>query len=182
MLKILIVDDEEAARYGIRRVLESRTARILEAASAQAARNMIQEHQPELMLVDINMPEEDGISLVKSLADLPLRPLAIMITAYSTARVAVDAMKAGAYDYLTKPFEIDELRLVVNRALEKLELQRENRDLRRQIAVDGQFGRLLGKSSAMQQLFATADQVAASDVTVLIQGESGTGKELLAHE
>ena len=182
MQKILIVDDEEAARYGIRRVLESRTTRVFEAASAKAARSVIQEHQPQLMLVDINMPEEDGISLVKSLAELPFRPLAIMITAYSTAKVAVDAMKAGAYDYLTKPFEIDELRLVVNRALEKIELERENRDLRRQIAADGQFGRLLGKSARMQQLFATADQVAATDVTVLIQGESGTGKELLARE
>jgi DNA-binding NtrC family response regulator len=119
---------------------------------------------------------------VKSLAELPFRPLAIMITAYSTAKVAVDAMKAGAYDYLTKPFEIDELRLVVSRALEKIDLERENRDLRKQIAVDGQFGRLLGKSSRMQQLFATADQVAAADVTVLIHGESGTGKELLARE
>ena len=105
-----------------------------------------------------------------------------MITAYSTAKVAVDAMKAGAYDYLTKPFEIDELRLVVNRALEKIELERENRDLRKQIATDGQFGRLLGKSARMQQLFGTADQVAATDVTVLIHGESGTGKELLARE
>ena len=151
---------------------------VFEAASAEAARSLIEEHQPQLMLVDINMPEEDGISLVKSLAELPFRPLAIMITAYSTARVAVDAMKAGAYDYLTKPFEIDELRLVVNRALEKIDL-RANRDLRKQIGADGQFGRLLGKSSRMQQLFATADQVAAADVTVLIYGESGTGKELL---
>jgi DNA-binding NtrC family response regulator len=182
MQKILIVDDEEAARYGIRRALEGRTTRIFEAASAKAARSVIQEHQPQLMLVDINMPEEDGISLVKSLAELSFRPLAIMITAYSTAKVAVDAMKAGAYDYLTKPFEIDELRLVVNRALEKIDLELENRDLRRQIATDGQFGRLLGKSARMQQLFATADQVAATDVTVLIQGESGTGKELLARE
>ena len=182
MHKILIVDDEEAARYGIRRALESRTSRIFEADSAKAARSLIQEHQPQLILVDINMPEEDGISLVKSLAELPFRPLAIMITAYSSAKVAVDAMKAGAYDYLTKPFEIDELRLVVNRALEKIDLERENRDLRNQIAVDGQFGRLLGKSSRMQHLFATADQVAAADVTVLIYGESGTGKELLARE
>ena len=182
MQKILIVDDEEAARYGIRRALESRTTRIFEAASAKSARSLIQEEQPQLMLVDINMPEEDGISLVKSLAELPFRPLAIMITAYSTAKVAVDAMKAGAYDYLTKPFEIDELRLVVNRALEKIDLERENRDLRKQIGADGQFGRLLGKSARMQQLFGTADQVAATDVTVLIHGESGTGKELLARE
>jgi len=182
MHKILIVDDEEAARYGIRRALESRTSRVFEAASAKTARGLIHEHQPQVMLVDINMPEEDGISLVKSLVDLPVRPLAIMITAYSTAKVAVDAMKAGAYDYLTKPFEVDELRLVVNRALEKIDLELENRDLRKQIAADGQFGRLLGKSSRMQQLFATADRVAATDVTVLVQGESGTGKELLARE
>ncbi|MCI0419422.1 MAG: sigma-54 dependent transcriptional regulator [Acidobacteria bacterium] len=182
MHKILIVDDEDAARYGIRRALESSTIRIFEAASASAARRIIQEHQPQLMLADINMPDEDGISLVKSLADLPLRPLAIMITAYATAKVAVDAMKAGAYDYLTKPFEIDELRLVVKRALEKMELEQENRDLRKQIVSDGQFGRLLGKSARMQHLFATADQVAAADVTVLIHGESGTGKELLARE
>ena len=182
MHNILIVDDEEAARYGIRRALEGRSSRIFEAGSAKAARGLIHEHQPQLILVDINMPEEDGISLVKSLAELPFRPLAIMITAYSSAKVAVDAMKAGAYDYLTKPFEIDELRLVVNRALEKIDLERENRDLRKQIAADGQFGRLLGKSFRMQQLFATADQVAATDVTVLIQGESGTGKELLARE
>ena len=182
MHKILIVDDEEAARFGIRRALESRTVRIFEAASAKAARSLIQEHQPQLMLVDVNMPDEDGISLVKSLAEMSFQPLAIMITAYSTAKVAVDAMKAGAYDYLTKPFEIDELRLVVNRALERLDLERENLDLRKQIAADGQFGRLIGKSARMQQLFATADQVAAADVTVLIHGESGTGKELLARE
>jgi DNA-binding NtrC family response regulator len=182
MHKILIVDDEDAARYGIRRALENRTTQIFEAASAKGARSLIEQHQPQLMLVDINMPDEDGISLVKSVAELPFRPLPIMITAYSTAKVAVDAMKAGAYDYLTKPFEIDELRLVVNRALEKVELEQENRDLRRQISAEGQFGRLLGKSARMQRLFATADQVAATDVTVLISGESGTGKELLARE
>lgn len=182
MHKILIVDDEEAARFGIRRVLEGQGVQIFEAASAEAARSVIEKSQPNLMLTDINMPDEDGISLLKSLAAQPQRPLAIMITAYSTAKVAVDAMKAGAYDYITKPFEIDELRLVVKRALEKLDLEEENRSLRKLVLSDGQFGRLIGRSGAMLQLFATADQVAATDVTVLIQGESGTGKELLARE
>ncbi len=182
MHKILIVDDEEAARFGIRRVLEGKAVQIFEAASAAAARDVIQKSQPDLMLTDINMPDEDGISLLKSLAAQPRKPLAIMITAYGTAKVAVDAMKAGAYDYITKPFEIDELRLVVKRALEKLDLEEENRSLRKLVLSDGQFGRLAGKSRVMQQLFATADQVAATDVTVLIQGESGTGKELLARE
>jgi DNA-binding NtrC family response regulator len=182
MHKILIVDDEDAARYGIRRALEDKTTQIYEATSAEGARGIVQEHQPDLMLTDINMPGEDGISLLKSLADQPHKPIAIMITAYGTAKIAVDAMKAGAYDYLTKPFEIDELRLVVRRALEKLDLERENRDLKKQIFSEGQFGRLMGKSSVMRQLFATADQVAATDVTVLILGQSGTGKELLAKE
>ena len=119
MQKILIVDDEEAARYGIRRALEGRTTRIFEAASAKSARSLIQEEQPQLMLVDINMPEEDGISLVKSLAELPFRPLAIMITAYSSAKVAVDAMKAGAYDYLTKPFSPREVILRIRAILRR---------------------------------------------------------------
>jgi DNA-binding NtrC family response regulator len=180
--KILIVDDEEAARYGIRRALEDRETRIFEAGSAEAARGLIKAQHPEVMLMDINMPEEDGISLMKSLADDPLRPLVIMITAYGSAKVAVEAMKAGAYDYITKPFEIEELRLVVRRALEKVALEHENRELRKQVFIEGQFGRMIGKCEGMQQLFQRATQVAEADVTVLIEGESGTGKELLAHE
>jgi len=182
MHKILIVDDEEAARYGIRRALETSETQILEAASAEAARAAIKMQQPHLMLTDINMPGEDGVSLLKSLSDKPLKPLVIMITAYGTAKVAVEAMKAGAYDYVTKPFEIEELRLVVRRALEKVRLEQENCELRKQILVEGQFGRMIGKSHEMQRLFQVADQVAGTDVTLLIQGESGTGKELLARE
>jgi len=103
-----------------------------------------------------------------------------MLTAYGTAKIAVEAMKAGAYDYITKPFEIEDLRLVVKRAVEKVSLEQENRELRRQIQTEGHFGGMIGKSKPMQQVFETADQVASTDVTVLLQGESGTGKELLA--
>jgi DNA-binding NtrC family response regulator len=182
MHKILIVDDEDAARYGIRRALENKATQVYEAANAETARALISQHEPQLMLTDINMPNEDGIALLKSLAEFPSRPLAIMITAYGTAKVAVDAMKAGAYDYITKPFEVDELRLVVKRALDKIDLEQENRDLKRQVLSEGQFGRMIGKSATLQHLFATAEQVAATDVTLLIRGESGTGKELLARE
>ena len=105
-----------------------------------------------------------------------------MITAHSTAKVAVEAMKAGAYDYITKPFELEELRLVVGRALSLISLEEENRELKRQVLTDGQFGRMIGRSPALRQLFETAARVADSDVTVLITGESGTGKELLARE
>jgi len=119
MYKILIVDDEEPARYGIRRVLENKDRQIFEAANAQTARDVIKHHRPHLMLVDINMPDEDGISLVRSLAEDPLKPLVIVITAYQSVKIAVETMKAGADDYLTKPFEIDDLRSVVRRALDK---------------------------------------------------------------
>jgi serine/threonine protein kinase/Tol biopolymer transport system component len=119
MYRILIVDDEEAARYGIRRALESPDRQILEAANAEQARLAVRLHRPHLMLVDVNMPGEDGISLVKSLSDDPEKPPVIMVTSYQTAKVAVEAMKAGAEDYITKPFEIDQLRALVARTLEK---------------------------------------------------------------
>lgn len=182
MFKILIVDDEEAARYGIRRALENKSTEILEASSAEQAREIIQSQRPHIMLTDINMPGEDGLSLLTSLKDNPQRPLPLMVTAFGSVKVAVEAMKAGAYDYVVKPFEIDELRLVVNRAIERVKLETENRQLRMQILSEGQFGRMVGKCARMQQLFEMANQVASSDVTVLIYGESGTGKELLAKE
>ena len=118
MHRILIVDDEDAARYSIRRALESRDLQVFEACNAEAARVAIRSHHPQLMLVDINMPGEDGVTLVRSLSDDPLKPRIIMLTANSTVPVAVEAMKAGASDYLTKPFEIEDLRSAVQRGLE----------------------------------------------------------------
>src|SRR5262252_6241935 len=105
-----------------------------------------------------------------------------MITAYGSEKVAVEAMKSGAYDYLPKPFEVDELRLVVSKALDHLALAEENQDLRRRLAAEGQFGAMVGASASMIRVFQAADRVAQAEVTVLIEGESGTGKELLARE
>jgi DNA-binding NtrC family response regulator len=181
MHSILIVDDDSTARYGMRRALEDRY-KILEAESAAAARRVLDGESPELLLLDIEMPGESGLDLLRELKAREGPPAVIMITAYGSEKVAVEAMKSGAYDYLPKPFEVDELRLVVEKALDHLDLAEENQRLRRQLTSEGQFGAMIGTSRPMRELFELADRVAAADVTVLIQGESGTGKELLARE
>jgi len=181
MHSILIVDDDSTARYGMRRVLED-NYRVLEAESAAAARRLLAAESPGLLLLDIEMPEGSGLDFLRELKAQEKSPAVIMITAYGSEKIAVEAMKSGAYDYLPKPFEVDELRLVVEKALDHLDLAEENLRLKRQLTSEGQFGAMLGATEPMRQLFELADRVAAADVTVLIEGESGTGKELLARE
>ncbi len=181
MHSILIVDDDSSARYGMRRVLEEQY-RVFEADSPSAARKIIAAENPHLLLLDIEMPEENGLDFLRELKAKESPPTVIMITAYGSEKVAVEAMKSGAYDYLPKPFEVDELRLVVEKALDHLDLAEENVRLKRQLTSEGQFGAMIGSAKSMRELFDLADRVAVADVTVLIQGESGTGKELLARE
>lgn len=178
---ILVVDDDATARYGVRRALEEKY-QVVEAESAAAARRVLVKENPHLLLLDIEMPEESGLSFLQELKARENSPAVIMITAYGSEKVAVEAMKAGAYDYLPKPFEVDELRLVVAKALDHLDLAEENQWLKRRLVAEGQFGAMIGSSPAMRQLFEMAERVASADVTVLIEGESGTGKELMAHE
>jgi DNA-binding NtrC family response regulator len=181
MHSILIVDDDQTARYGMRRALEERYS-ITEAASVAEARRAAASEPPDLILLDIEMPEESGLDFLRELKTKGNKALVIMITAYGSEKVAVEAMKSGAYDYLPKPFEVDELRLVVAKALEHLDLAEENQRLKRQLVSEGQFGAMIGSSRPMRELFELADRVAQAEVTVLIEGESGTGKELLARE
>src|SRR3989442_9203303 len=123
---ILVVDDDKTARYGVRRALEERY-KILEAESAASARRVLATESPDLLLLDIEMPEESGLDFLRELKAKEGSPAVIMITAYGSEKIAVEAMKSGAYDYLPKPFEVDELRLVVEKALDHLKLQEENR-------------------------------------------------------
>ena len=178
---ILIVDDEEAARYALARAFQDRY-RTVQAVSVAQARERLQEERFDVILLDQSMPGEDGLTLLKELGAGPESPAAIMITAHGSERLAVSAMKAGAYDYLTKPYEIDELRLVVARAIERQELRQEVFGLREYLAAEGQFGKMVGSSAAMREVFRQAEHVARTDLPVLILGESGTGKDLLAQE
>jgi DNA-binding NtrC family response regulator len=181
MKTVLIVDDEPASRYGLRRALENRY-RIVEADSAAAARSSLETEKPDLLLLDVILLGEDGISFLRWLrqqgSDLPV----LMVSALDTAKAAVEALQLGAADYLVKGFELEELRQRVANLLKLVTLQQENLTLRRRLATEGQFGQMIGRSPAMRRAFEMADRVAATDSTVLIQGESGTGKDLLAQE
>lgn len=180
----MIVDDEEAARYGMRRALSTFGYNITEAGSAEAARALLKQFEPDLLLLDVNLPGLSGLDFLRELNGTNgNNPLVIIVTAHGSERMAVEAVKAGAHDYISKPFELDDLRLVVKNAAETIQLRRENYSLRRRIEVErSQRGALIGNSDAMQKVRAMIDKVAETDATVLVRGESGTGKELVARE
>lgn len=178
---ILVVDDDGAARYALARAF-SGAHRVLEAASVAEAREKLRETAPDVILLDYSMPGEDGLALLREIGSAEDAPAVIMLTAHGSERLAVEAMKSGAYDYLAKPYDLDELRLAVERALERQDLRREVHGLRERLAREGEFGAMAGSSPVMRQLFETAERIARSDLAVLILGESGTGKDLLARE
>ena len=180
--KVLVVDDDEAARFGIRKALQARELIILEAPDLRSARFTIEKESPDLLLLDINLPDGSGLDLLKEVAARSRPPLVIVITAHGSERLAIDAIRAGAYEYLSKPFEIDELRLLVRNARERAQLAEENRALKEQLGQEGKYGDIIGRSPAIQRVFELIDRVAPTDASVLIQGESGTGKELVARE
>src|SRR5216117_3228125 len=181
MKTILIVDDEPAARYGLRKALEAKY-RIAEADSAEAAREALPRERPDLVLLDVVLPGQDGLSFLKWMRGQGSDTPVLMVSALDTAKTAVEALQLGAADYLVKGFELDELRQRVTNLLKLATLEKENDDLRRRMAADGQFGQMIGRSAEMRRAFEMADRVAATDSTVLILGESGTGKDLLAQE
>ncbi|MBI4482644.1 MAG: sigma-54-dependent Fis family transcriptional regulator [Acidobacteria bacterium] len=178
--KLLIVDDEETARYGIRRALSAHGFLFLESGDLASARKVIRTDAPDLVLLDLNLPDGNGLALLQELSLAAGAPRVIVITARGTERIAADAIKAGAYDYLAKPFEIEDLRLRVRNALEDVRLRKENASLRQELGQT--YGALVGDSAAMKKVFDLIQRVAPSDVTLLIEGESGSGKELVARE
>lgn len=177
---VLIVEDEKNTREGLQRALRKNYQTIL-AGNGERALHLIKTNKVDVVLTDLRMPGMDGLTLVRKVLAKDPSPVCILLTAYGSIESAVEAMKAGAYDFLTKPINLDQLDLVLRRALHSRQLESDNRSLRSQL--DKKFGmeNIVGKSSAMETLFDLIRQVAPSKATVLIQGESGTGKELVAH-
>jgi len=177
---ILIVDDERLQRDGLQRALEDRYD-VLVADDVQKATSILETQPVDVLLTDLRMPGDDGLKLLRRAGSLSNPPVSIMMTAYGSIENAVEAMKAGAYHYVTKPVNLDELDLVIGRALKSRQIEAENVNLHEQL--DQKFGleNLIGQSPAMLQMFDIIRQVAPTRASVLITGETGTGKELVAH-
>jgi len=178
--RILVVDDEESVRWALTKALERAGYRVDLAADGPSGLAAAEDLEVDLVLLDVRLPGRDGLTVLGDLRrrrpDLPV----IMMTAYGTLQVAVEAMKQGAYDYIGKPFDVDEVLLVVEKALEAQALAREVSQLRHITEERFDLGGIVGGSPAMQHIFKAVGKVAGTDLTVLLRGESGTGKELIA--
>jgi DNA-binding NtrC family response regulator len=177
--RVLLIDDEPRVRASLKMVLEP-TYDVITAADAQEGLDLFRRESPNLVLLDVIMPGTDGLTVLQAMRAEDRSIPVIMLTGTKSVKTAVDAMKLGASDYLSKPFDVEELRIVVARTLESHDLEREVRYLRAQVVNRYAFHNLIGKSPAMQEVYAKIEQVADSRTTVLITGESGTGKELVA--
>lgn len=177
---ILVVDDERAQREILQRILEAEGYEVRTASTAREA-VLVQRRSPcDVVLSDVKMPDTDGVSILDDLLTVTPTLSVILMTAHGTIDSAVEAMKRGAFDYLTKPLDKDELVITIGRAFERLTLLQENRRLRQELEDRYQIGHLIGHHPSMQAIIKLINRVAASSSTVLILGESGTGKELIA--
>ncbi|MEJ7594547.1 MAG: sigma-54 dependent transcriptional regulator, partial [Planctomycetaceae bacterium] len=183
-MKLLIVDDEHAARYGMAKALRAHGRTILEAANGIEAIAVIRDQAPDLVLLDLNMPQRDGLSVLTELQtlNLPSRPEIIVITATDTVEMAVRCIHCGASDFLSKPYDVDHLRSIVRRSENRVQLQQKVAQLQLQLADESGLGPIRGISRPMLKLFSQIEHAAKILLPVLIRGESGTGKELVARE
>lgn len=178
--KILIVEDEKNMREVLKILLEGEGYKVVTAHDGIDGLGWIQKDIFDLVITDIKMPGMDGFGILKKLQEVSPETFVIMITAFGTTESAVEAMKLGAYDYIHKPFRIDEIRLIVKNALDKKRLKAEVSILREKVKTVYGVGNIVGKSPAMQEIIRLIPKIAQSNSNVLIQGESGTGKELVA--
>jgi two-component system response regulator PilR (NtrC family) len=178
--KILVVDDEPSLREVLSIMLKRAGYFVTSVTDGEEAVELVQKEIFDLVITDLRMPKIDGMEVLKAVKSASPETVVLIITAFATADSAVEAMKHGAYDYLTKPFQVDEVQLIIRNALEKRRLTTENMLLKREMASQSSFAQLVGQSEAMQKVFDVVRKVADSKSNVLICGESGTGKELVA--
>ncbi len=177
---VLIVDDERPTREGLARALADEY-RVRLAENGEQALAMLAEEPADVVLTDLRMPGMDGLTLLRRILARQPQPVVILLTAYGSIETAVEAVKAGAYDFLQKPVNLDRLEVVLRRAIEAREIRNENRRLKEQLDVRYGIENIIGRSAAMLEVLQTIRQVAPTRATVLIEGESGTGKEMIAH-
>lgn len=178
--EVLVVDDETSMTEMLSLFFREQGYEVRTASSVEQARSELSSTSFDLVLCDILMPDGNGLELLKSIKRTTPSTAVIMMTAYTSSRSAVEAMKLGAYNYISKPFNLDELKIQAASALEKTGLESENVYLKRQLEDKYKFSNIVGKSPKMQEIFNLIEKVAKTASTVLIQGESGTGKELIA--
>ncbi len=178
--RILIVDDEKKNRDFLAEVLREDYSDVSTAEDGLGAIDLIKKIDFNLVLTDLRMPGADGIEVLRNIKEINSQTVGIVFTGFGTIKTAIDAMKAGAYDYITKPFKIDEIRMVIDKALQYQKLHSENFLLRQQLKQKYKFENIIGYSDEMQHVFELIEKVADSESNIMIYGESGTGKELIA--
>ncbi|MFA6055976.1 MAG: sigma-54 dependent transcriptional regulator [Thermodesulfovibrionales bacterium] len=178
--RILIVEDEKSMREVLRMLLEGEGYDVISASDGLDGSSYIERDIFDLVITDIKMPGLDGFELLKKVKEISPETLVIMVTAFGTSESAIEAMKRGAYDYINKPFNIDELRIIVRKALEKKRLSEEISLLRQKVETTYALENIIGQSPKMQEMFRLIPKIAQSNSNVLVTGESGSGKELVA--
>ena len=178
--KILVIDDDTSLRRVLEYNLQEEGYDVAAAASGEEGLRLFKQLQPDLVITDMKMSGMDGLKVLKSIKESSADTLVIIITAFGTVDVAVEAMKAGAYDYITKPFNREALKLTVKKALQFSGLAEENKRLKDELADKADFRSIVGSSPEMEKVFAMVRKVADTEASVFITGESGTGKELIA--
>lgn len=178
--RILVVDDEESIREFLEIMLKKEGFEVSLAEDGAKAKDMIQKKSYDMVISDLQMPNMNGIELLKFVKDTASDTVFMMITAFGTTETAVEAMKMGAYDYITKPFKIDEVRMNINNALKSRNLEVENRSLKKELVKEYSFQNIIGNSAAMHSIYDLIKRVSQAPTNILVTGESGTGKEVVA--
>lgn len=179
-IKILVIDDDDSGRNALSMLLRSSGYEVTSAATGMSALDLIDREQFQVIVSDLFLPDKSGLDILQNVNKVSPSTDFIVVTGHASAQTAVRAMKEGAFDYITKPIDFDELKIVVSKALEKQKLLSENMYLRRQLQGRFEFNNIIGTSPAMNLVFERMRRIVKSDSSVLVTGESGTGKELVA--